>query len=294
MKKFLICFLCNLIAFANVVFAYPVSGEEFVVLNENPCEIEIDQEETLDIYSKLNRFGFRNVKIREKCIVYNGKTIKCETFVHAGMLYVPARQLLEFLNKELSYNKAENVVIITDSSKTDECESDVLMNYDLKTIETRTAKLSNLIVIYDGERLENSGIDIGVGKIGAILSCDDRLFIPLKTITNFEKLNRVYEEAKIHLIDDQYFVEEEWDSRGIEILSEESDITEEMLNRAMLKAANDFSEPSMLREISATQILFYDKPAIWVKIKGNLAYQTSLYPGQKVSKSIIYIIEDTN
>lgn len=292
MKKFLICLLCNLFILSETAFARPIPDENFLKLEKNPCHLEIDSAETLETYISLNSLGYRDVQMKERYVIYKNKIIKCDTFVHAGMLYVPVRQLLGFLNKTILYSDVDKTVIIIESNVNTENEDLALMNSDLKMIEKKTARVSDFTILYNNQKIEGQGVNIGVGKIGALFNCDGRLFMPLKAISSNESLDRIYKDDKIYLIENLSFEEKSWDSKGINGLYEEEGRDENAeLNMAMLKAVNSFSEPNTINEVSATKILFYNKPAIWVKVEGNLSYQTSLYPGQKMAKNFIYTIK---
>lgn len=267
---------------------------EFIVLENNqfPCRIKKDLTTTYDVFLDMQKTKKRFVEIEQRNIIWKEKEITCDTFVHAGILYVPVRQVAEFLGKNVVYSPEEKTITLFDQTCKENTKQGLFRSEHIIPSIMKEIEVNNIPIFYHNKELDANKKDSDVYFSFCTFSYEGRLFMPLKTLANATSLTRVYKDTDIYLLED--FPQIEGIDTGTILTGLETrrkpDISDEVVKKFMIKAAGDYSEPGTAIDVAGQAVFYYGKPAVLVEIVWQPCYEheqiiTKLHTG------FVYVLE---
>lgn len=300
MKKFLFCFVCVLLAAAGQAYAAapPFYPGEFTIWTEEqfPCNLYDGDASDVYLYEAMLQTGRRSVEIKQRNLIFEGRVTTCDSFVHAGILYVPVRQAAEFLGKEVTYFPDEKIILLEYRDDTAEKPQEILKPAVEKPPVTKEIVVDNIPIYYHSREAELDGFKSeGIADFSfSTFNCGGTLFMPLKTLTQAGGLVRVYKGDDIFLYDGGAFPQAEGINlkgmiTGIDTESE-TGISEETVEKIAVKAASQLSEPGNVTFMATQSILYYGEPAVLLEIRRETGYRYSWMPGTELYGAYVYIL----
>lgn len=185
---------------------------------------------------------------------YMDKIALYGTFTYKNMKYVPLREAANFLGKEVSYDPVSGSINITDSME------DVLYSVSsANNAASGAAKAAYNDIYYNGAdlmRLENDFTD-EAKKIGReyipILNYDDRIYVPLKQLTEGFKLLREYDGNKINIFKPSDRLKIIPDAKAgykdyIKYIDNNGVVDAKLINEAVQRQWGHYAEPEEVKE----------------------------------------------
>lgn len=267
---------------------------EFIVLENDqfPCRIEKDLTTDFDVFLDMKKTKKRFVEIEQRNIIWDEKVITCDAFVHAGILYVPVRQVAEFLGKNVVYSPEEKTITLFDQTCAEGINSGLFRSEHLMPSIMKEIEVNNTPIFYHNKELDAHKKDPDTYFSFCTFSSEGRLFMPLKTLANATSLTRVYKDTDIYLYGD--FPQIEAIDTGTILTGLDTkrkpDISDEVVKKFMIKAAGDYSEPGTAIDVAGQAVFYYGKPAVLVEIVWQPCYEhkqiiTKLHTG------FVYVLE---
>lgn len=290
MKRCLLWTIGITLMVTSPVYATPSENYISLKKSEFPCQLEEDFDYDRDIYVQMGKTGERIIRIKQRHFSFNGREMVCDTFVHGGMLYVPVRQTAEFLNKIVTFSSKDQCVFILDSSSEPKQMNNAQIGELSESLRNKKISVSHYPVYYNNMKLEGK---VGFLSMKGIFSCEGRLYMPLKTLTEQENIIRIYKDDNVFLLDD--FLEGKIIKTPFKVgVSEKDvlDIDDEVLKKALIKIADNCSEPGNLTSIEGKKALYYGKPAIVVKLNVVRMYEYGLAAFPEIEEGYIYVLEE--
>lgn len=303
MRKYLICLICILLLTSESVYAaasLPFYSGEFQVWapEQFPCNLQEENPMAARIFQEMQITKRRFVEVKQRNIFFGEQKMTCDSFVHAGMLYVPVRQTAEFLGKNVEYLPDEKIILLK-AQESEAKGTPVSLNPAKgKTPSMKEITVDNIPIFYHSRDAELDAFKTRnlIDFSFSTFRCERNLFMPLKTLTEASGLVRVYKETDVYLYDGNEFSQAEGINTkffvtGIDTISK-PEISKETSEKIAIKAANKISEPGCVTYIATQNILYYGKPAVLLVIGWETEYQYAPIPGTELFDAYVYVLEE--
>lgn len=292
MKKYLICVMSAILVMAQTAFAANFNKFVSLTKDELPCNLEEWLDYDRNVYVQMEQTGKRSVYIKQRCIVFEGKETLCDTFVHGGMLYVPVRQVAELLGKTVVYSSETQTVLIKDGNDTTKIMENTQTNKAEKNMQNqmKVISVSQFPIYYKNMILEEKGNAL---CMRGVFSCDGKLYMPLKTLTDMENMVRTYRDDNIYLIGDFPTGKKMKIIYRTGILKNYvPNINDDVVKQVLTKVASDCTEPGLVTNVTGEKVLYHGKPAVVVNLNVIHRYEYGLIEDPDFLESYIYVLEE--
>ncbi len=230
----------------------------------------IEENIDIEVFMEVNEFN------------YGGKISNIETFTFRQTKYVPLRTVANFLGREVSYDASSERIDITDNN------SETVSYFSEETGFPVVPKFVYTDIYYNGYKLQDISTEFTneAKKISntsmPIFNYNDRVYVPLKLLTEGFGLLREYDEMKVKITepsDKLKFIPNAktgYKAYG-EIFENNGEINEELIEEALLRQWNHYSEPFEV-EMEYNTLYYLGKPTIEVNVS-ILDYDSYLQTG---------------
>ncbi len=302
MKRVLACLICILLG--TTVPAYASAGPPFysgefqVWLPEQfPCSLQKENPADKQIFQDMQKTKRRLVEVEQRDVFFEERKMTCDSFVYAGILYVPVRQTAEFLGKDVEYVPDEKIILLKAGENAERELLTSAMPAEKKLPDMKEITVDNIPIYYHSRDTELDAFKTkdSVNFSFSTFRCEGNLFMPLRTLAEAGGLVRIYDGRNVYLYNGDDFSQAEGiDTRftvtGIDI-NAKPDIKEETVKRIAIKAANRFSEPGNVTYIATQNILYYEKPAVLLVIGWETDYKYTWMPVNELYRAYVYVAE---
>lgn len=187
-----------------------------------------------------------------------------------GQKYVPLRTVANFLGKEVSYDATAERIDITDRNSG-------TVSYFSEEVElSATPKFVDTDIYYNGCKLQDISTEFTneAKKISntsmPIFNYNDKVYVPLKLLTEGFGLLREYDEKKVKITEPsdklQFIPDAKTGYKAYgEIFENNGEIDEKLIEEALLRQWNHYSEPFEV-EMEYNTLYYLGKPTIEVNV----------------------------
>ncbi len=289
MKRCLFCAIGIALMMSKPAFAIPPGNFVSLEKDEFPCQLEEYFDYDRDAYVQMGKIGERSIEIKQRHFSFHEREMVCDTFVYGGMLYVPVRQTAEFLNKTVIFSSEDQIVSIIDGNG--ELQQTDRQTGELNNVsQTKKISVSRYPIHYGNMVLEGAANPL---CIVGIFSCEGKLYMPLKTLTEYENIVRIYDGDNVLLLDD--FPDGEIIETSFIIGVSDQDtpeVDDETLKKALIKVAAYCTEPGGVKKIEGEKALYYGKPAVVIRVLKELFYESGMEYSSEILDGYIYVLEE--
>lgn len=258
MKRLLMVLLVLITSFSVPAFA-------------NVQNIDLDY---IDEFRYFEDHSAIDIEMEPTTVTLGSKTQIYYTFDCVGMKYVPLRKMVDFLDKDITYNSYYNGVYIN-NVETDNTDNET----ESLSVTKGTAKLSNVTIFYNGTLEKNKMKNEGHAVFNPPnLNFNGSIYVPLKTLAEAFGYQREYSEgiiniflasekikqipgAKPYIITNAEYLDED-DERA-------KSVDQSLIDEAMLIDKNKYGEPWIVDQKSSV-ILYEGKLSIRVETEFSL------------------------
>lgn len=303
MKNLLICLTCILLLTSEAVYAAaspPFYSGEFQVWEPEqfPCSLQEENPMVARIFQEMQITKRRSVEVEQRNIFFKEQKMTCDSFIHAGILYVPVRQTAEFLGKKVEYFPDEKIILLEYQDNTAQEIFEPLKSTEKKRSAMKEITVDNIPIYYHSRDTEldafktRNTIDFAFSTF----RCEGKLFMPLKTLAEAEGCVRIYKGTDVYLYDKNDFpqvdsVNTNFTVTGIDT-NANPDIDDETVRKIAIKIASEFSEPGNVTYMATQNILYFGRPAVLLVIGWETDYKYSQIPSAELFATYVYVLKE--
>lgn len=235
MKKFITVIIITL------AFSMQTYGEINTCLQSSANAGHIKENKDIETIMEVNESDYGiDVIMEVNEFDYDGKTSNIETFTFKRTKYVPLGTVANFLGKEVSYDATAERIDITDRNSG-------TVSYFSEEVElSATPKFVDTDIYYNGCKLQDISTEFTneAKKISntsmPIFNYNDKVYVPLKLLTEGFGLLREYDEKKVKITEPsdklQFIPDAKTGYKAYgEIFENNGEIDEKLIEEALLR-----------------------------------------------------------
>lgn len=256
----------------------------FAVLMFSTTALAATDESKSEVYGESGDYGC-SVTIETCELSYMDKVVSYGIFTYKNMKYIPLRDTANFLGKEVSYDPVSSSINITDSM-----ENVLYSASSADNAASGTVKAAYNDIYYNGAdlmRLDNDFTD-EAKKIGReyipILNYNDRIYVPLKLLTESFGLLREYDGNKINISEPSDRLKIIPDAKAgykdyIDYIDNDGVVDAKLINEAVQRQWGHYAEPAEVKEQWYMAGYYEGKLAIevYTSLKGEYYLMSGVY-----------------
>lgn len=303
MRKFFLCLLGFFLLAAKPAYAAyqpPFHPGEFRIWEREYFPCNLDKENALDLqmFEDMQKTKRRYVEMEQRDIVFGERKMTCDSFVHAGVLYVPVRQTAEFLGEEALYFPDEKIIMLKYRDRAAQEPQQAAV--EKKLPEMKEIEMNNIPIYFQcreapmDEHKEKDNIYYAFNTF----QCEGTLFMPMRTLADAHGLARRYQGNEVFLYAESDFPRMEAVRVGVSFIltgvdrNAELDISDETIKKILVKAAGRVSEPGKVTYLATQKLLYHGRPAVLLVIGGTSGYPYMPFPVETYYDAYVYVLEE--